>query len=92
MKPIHIKIRGPEKEASNVDFASQEIDERDLCDRHPCGPKAHALPVICIVDNRPGGQEQGNDNPVCEYDQRRPQRRRTQPHPAWPGKADHLRI
>lgn len=57
MKPVHIKIRGPDEEAGNVDLASQEIDKRDLCDRHPCRPKPYALPVICIVDNGPGGQE-----------------------------------
>ena len=72
MKPVHINIGGSEKETGNVDFASQQKDKRDLCDRHPCRSEAHALPVICIVDDRPCCQEQGNDNPVCEYDQRRP--------------------
>lgn len=92
MKPVHIDIGGSEKETGNVDFASQQKDKRDLCDRHPRRSESHALPVICIVDDGACCQEHGNNNPVCEYDQRWPQRRRTQPPPTWPSEADCLRI
>lgn len=72
MKPIDINIRRSEKEASDVDFASQEKDKWDLGDRDPCRSKSHTFPVICVVDNRPGCQEDGDNNPVREYDQGRP--------------------
>ena len=85
MKPIQIHVRGSEKEAANIDFASQEKDERDLSDRHPCCSESHTLPVICVVNDRPDCEEQGDDNPVCEYDQRRPKRRRTPPRPGQLG-------
>ena len=66
MKPVHIDIGGSEKETGNVDFASQQKDKRDLCDRHPRRSESHALPVICIVDDGACCQEHGNNNPVCE--------------------------
>lgn len=92
MKPIQIHIGRSKKEGGNVDFASEEEDERDLCNRDPCRSEPHTLPVICIVNNGSSCQEEGDDSPVYKYNQQRPQRWRSQPHPAWTSEADHLRI
>ena len=57
MKPVDIDIRGSEKEAGDVDFPSKKKDKRDLCDRHPRRPESNALPVVCVVDDRPRCQK-----------------------------------
>ena len=53
MKPLRIYIRETKKEADNVDFASQENDQRALRDRHPY----RSLSILCAPSNMRHGNE-----------------------------------
>lgn len=92
MKPIHINVRGPKEKAGNVDFSSRQKDEWYLSNGDPGRSESHTFPVVCILDDRPSCQKQSNDSPVCDDDQQRTQRWRTEPGQIWMSEAYHPRI